>query len=70
MKDGQWVSLTHTDDGHWVATNMGEWPTGPIDVRMTAANGQVLYDGIPGIRELYTLFIFCTHRTFIASMMP
>jgi len=50
MKDGQWVSLTHTDDGHWVATNMGEWPTGPIDVRMTAANGQVLYDGIPGIQ--------------------
>jgi len=44
LRDGQWVSLDHTDDNHWEARHLGQWPAGRITVRMTAANGQVIYD--------------------------
>uniref|UniRef100_A0A2C9LC39 Expansin-like EG45 domain-containing protein n=1 Tax=Biomphalaria glabrata TaxID=6526 RepID=A0A2C9LC39_BIOGL len=48
-KNGAWQTLTHSIDGYWLLSGGGAIADGPIKVRMTAANGQVLEDMIPRI---------------------
>jgi expansin (peptidoglycan-binding protein) len=47
-KNGQWVSVSRSSYNYFVqASGMG---SGPIRVRVTASNGQVLEDTLPGIQ--------------------
>ncbi|XP_012944286.1 expansin-YoaJ, partial [Aplysia californica] len=58
LKKGKdWVTPKHTLDGYWEVMNQGEWPAGPINVRMTAANGEVLNDVIPKIETDSTVIM-------------
>jgi len=46
---GAWVTLTHSADGYWLAQGAGQWPKTALPVKMTAANGEILFDRIPGL---------------------
>ena len=61
QKGDQWMTPVQSSDGFWVLKDFGfEWPKGPISVKLTAANCQVLYDQVPKIGELRGLFTACS----------
>ncbi|XP_059142651.1 expansin-YoaJ-like [Physella acuta] len=50
-RSDQWVTMNHSADGYWILSDGVPMPDGQFDIRLTAANGQDLYDAVPGIGE-------------------
>ncbi|XP_059142652.1 expansin-YoaJ-like [Physella acuta] len=48
-RSNQWVTMTHSADGYWILSDGRQMPDGQFDIRLTAANGQDLYDAVPRI---------------------
>ncbi|CAL1530477.1 unnamed protein product [Lymnaea stagnalis] len=47
--NGNWLTPTHSIDGYWTLSVGNGMHDGPFNVRLTAANGQVLEDSVPKI---------------------
>ncbi|XP_059142648.1 uncharacterized protein LOC131930253, partial [Physella acuta] len=54
-RSNAWVTMTHSSDGYWLLNDGHAMPSGQFDIRLTAANGQVLNDAVPRIDNSHIL---------------
>ena len=54
--NGDWVTPEHSTDGFWVKNSPAGEFSGPIQVKMTSANGYELQDVISGGIGMYYIY--------------
>ena len=54
-QSGDVITLSHTTDNYWTGNSNGGEFVGPLNVKMTAANGEILYDVVPRVGKALLL---------------